>query len=123
MRLPNEQGLELKVQDTGRERLCDMPVKTYQTKRSVVEAVYWYGSPECADAIIKWAGIQVERTPSGNDLRVYTPESAPIVKAGEWIVKDDDGNFFPCSPALFDWKYERADCNSSAPTDVVSAEV
>ena len=30
------------------------------------------------------------------------------VKAGQWIIQGQKGEFYPCDPETFDWKYEEA---------------
>lgn len=92
-------------------------------KRPVeVEAFHWDGSAESASVIINWAmscGATINYVcdtlteeglcPEGEEqhhLVVRTLEGDMIARAGYWIIRGVDGEFYGCEPEIFHKTYE-----------------
>lgn len=90
-------------------------VKKFRTKPVEIEAILFTG--DNYDELFKWTDgkfldVDVED-------RVDDPEATGqvldflhstwiLVKPGQWIIKGTKGEFYPCDPETFDWKYEEA---------------
>lgn len=58
-----------------------------------------------------FAFVEVEKTASddgnGNSILIIEPTQwNMVVSIGDWIVKDAEGRFWPCTPDVFAVKYE-----------------
>lgn len=80
-------------------------MQKFRTRVALVEACRWSGNIEVsgeipASLIVVWA----------NEGRAFitTPEGDRELTAGDWIVKDGSGTYFPMSDDLFQQKYEPA---------------
>lgn len=85
----------------------------FKTKPVEVEAILFNGFNH--DELVEWTDHKFNEVDV--DDRVDDPEiTAEIwdylhstwigVKDGQWIIKGTKGEFYPCDPETFDWKYE-----------------
>ncbi len=76
--------------------------KKYRTKQKIIEAVQWNGTNH--KEIDKFAEFQT----MFNDENVYikTPYTLMRAEKFDYIIKNDDGEFFPCKPHIFENNYE-----------------
>ena len=84
----------------------------FKKKPSVVEAVRW--SSEDHDVVpFKSHSQSSQICPQcGNKYRAHgqlNVEDYHRVCPGDWIITDENGKRYPCSPALFDATYEPAE--------------
>lgn len=88
-----------------------MIVRTYKQKPVEVTATQWDGTLESGDDIYLWAGNKVlsYTTSDGKSaLVVYTSLGGDVrLNPGDWILCNDEGEFFPCADDVFKAKYER----------------
>lgn len=47
-----------------------------------------------------------ESGPDFIELTIHTKEGAMIARHGDWIIKDVQGEFYPCKPDIFAQTYE-----------------
>jgi len=84
----------------------------YQSKVVEIEAIKWDGSPEAADAIVKWSGGAVKYggtiSPCVPYLQIDTLEGSMAATSGDYVVKGLEGEFYPVKPRIFEKKYEVA---------------
>lgn len=76
------------------------------TKRPVVvEAIRWENNTESLDAIhaICPFWFAADGTP---DLLLETLNGVMRAAVGDWIVRDEQGLFYPCKPDVFEATYE-----------------
>lgn len=88
--------------------------------KEVIEAVKWTGDniQEIFDFLTGTTGQRVEmegenffvdvrsRTGRENNLILKTPQGMRVSFIGDFIVKTNDGNFYPCQPRIFNKSYE-----------------
>lgn len=75
-------------------------------RRGIVEAVWWQGNND--EAVKTFAGDMCEITRSESplippDLVIHTLEGKQHALVGDFIIKGDHGEFYPCNPDVF-WK-------------------
>lgn len=76
----------------------------YKKKPIVIEAVKWTG--ENPVEIINFKkGLPVDFR-DNNEILIETLEGNMIAKAGDWIIKDIKGEYYPCKPDIFEATYE-----------------
>jgi hypothetical protein len=82
----------------------------------VVEAIQWNGQntpvlDKWGANVTFWPGDPPNHSPrliiepAANSSRVNVMR---VADAGDWIIKDETGEFYPCHPDIFDKTYERA---------------
>lgn len=76
----------------------------FQTRRHMIEAVQFDGTPEDAERIKLWSP-DTFKTGGYFFLVVTTPEGDRIPHRSNWIVKDS-GGFWVCPDDIFQRKYE-----------------
>jgi hypothetical protein len=113
-----------------------MSAKQYRKKPVVIEAIQFDGRDETSKAINEWAGKDVAIVdtdhiehlwdfdagcyilPSGKmihapftvrHLIIMTLEGDMLARAGWWVIKGVQGEFYPCDPDIFSKTYEAAD--------------
>lgn len=83
----------------------------YRKKTVVFEAVQWTGeniqeikdfAGECAH-VYELAVLEKKLKAS---LEIETPEGLMSVRIGDYIIKVVNGEFYPCSPDIFEKMYE-----------------
>lgn len=64
--------------------------------------------PRDIGAIWDWAGVENIYGPVEDDDSAYimTLEGRMEVSPGDWIIKEVEGEFYPCKPGIFDKTYE-----------------
>jgi len=83
----------------------------YQRLPIIIDAVQWTG--ENQNEIADFMGITLipdcnEAMPPGK-FRINTSEGAIDASPGYWIIKDVEGNFYPCRDSVFNKTYAIAD--------------
>lgn len=78
----------------------------YQTKPVTVEAIQLWASTR--QKIKDWSGDDGWFYESNGDdeMYIYTAQGGTCAKAGDFIVKDENGQFSICDPKEFEAKYE-----------------
>jgi len=79
----------------------------YRKKPVVVEAVQWTG--ENHTEIVRFVTHDGKRLAAFSLCEMYikTLEGDMIAAPGDWIIKDVNGEFYPCKPDIFEKTYER----------------
>lgn len=100
-------------------------VAKFQSKVVVIEAVQFTGGAENATPIIDWV-LENDGTASWSEgheawtsedgmqgygampehMTITTTEGIMSAQVGWWIIRGLEGEFYPCSPTVFDAKYE-----------------
>lgn len=83
-----------------------MPVRKYQTKPKVRDAVQWLGTIESLREIKEFAGHWVVGGEHGCQLYVTTPNGGIPVDHLDWIVKAGEGDYYPVKPKVFEETYD-----------------
>lgn len=83
--------------------MTDTTVKKYRARPIVVEAIQWTGKNW--DEVKAFAADCVELE-NGTDLIVKMRYWCAPASKGDYIVKDEKGEFSPCEPAPFEARYE-----------------
>lgn len=92
-------------------------VNTYSTKPFQIQAVQFTGDNEAEVQELtgkeNFYYLEPEDRTDDPDLRGsvfdYLHSTWVGVKPGQWIIKGNKGEFYPCDPEIFEAKYERAD--------------
>ena len=80
-------------------------INKYRKKPVIVEAVIWTGNN--IDEIKELAKNAVENIIFvNNNLYIETLEGNMNVSVGDYIIKDIQGEFYPCKPDIFKKTYE-----------------
>lgn len=92
-----------------------MPPNRYRKKPVEIEAVRWGtpGAPTNPDPIIEWirsGGAKAAYlTGGGETIAITTLEGVMSAKPGDWIIRDVQGEFYPCKPDIFAATYDPVD--------------
>lgn len=84
-------------------------VQRFRKKPVEIEAMQWDGTPEGATPIIDWVLASGERSARFHDigiLHVDTLEGTMRARAGDWIIRGVQGEFYPIKDAIFRETYE-----------------
>ena len=84
----------------------------YKKKPDVVEAIHWDGGN--LQEVMAFVGAvnrdKIRSYYHAEDLEyeitLNTHEGWETVDVGDWIVKDGQGEFYPCKPWVFEKQYE-----------------
>ena len=77
----------------------------YRKKPVVIEAVQWTG--ENVKEIAIFMGIEsIPYDLNTHDLSITTLEGVMVARAGDYIIKGVQGEFYPCKPDIFLETYE-----------------
>lgn len=94
-------------------RLPDLNGSTkFRKKPVVVEAMQYLGQ---APWIIRWiARVTAIGSPrlayeQEGELFIHTLEGKMHISVGDWVIKGDAGEFYPCKPDIFEATYEEAE--------------
>ncbi len=83
-------------------------MKKYRKKPIDVDAIQWTG--ENIDEICLFLGsnnLTIERSPTKNHLYFWTSQGMALAKKGDYIIKEIDGEFYPCKKDIFAKTYEK----------------
>lgn len=93
-----------------------MKVGIYQSKTVRVGAAQWDGTVTEATAIIDHIlmGGGTARFRDGferedNRIAIDTLEGTIEASPGDWIIRGTQGEFYPCKPSVFEFKYEEVE--------------
>jgi len=75
----------------------------FRRKPAVIEAIQWNG--ENIKEILEFADSSFIDKDSYT-LKIKTLEGTWIAHRGDWIMKDINGEFYPCKPDIFEKTYE-----------------
>ena len=79
----------------------------FRKKPMVVNAVQWKGTQESFDEILALGNIKCEPSPMGAYtfiLKTYQGEF--IVFKDDWVVKNENGEYYRCKPDIFEQTYD-----------------
>ncbi len=84
----------------------------YRKKPVVIEAMQFDGNNQ--RALIDWAdpvkdGGESVYLDIDDDLTVMTPHGDTVAEPGDYIVKDVEGEFYPCSASIFEATHEKVE--------------
>ena len=77
----------------------------YRKKPVVIEAVRWTGKNQTE--IDKFCRMKVVWSENKKTFLVLTLEGTMLASTGDYIIKDVNGEFYPCKPDVFAKTYER----------------
>ena len=77
----------------------------YQHKATEVEAIYWDGNYATYEKIFPWANDSVVLNTVSNHITIK-PSGLTVVY-GEWLIKTEDGEIYPCKADTFAKNYDR----------------
>ena len=78
----------------------------YRKKPEIVEAIK-YTLDNSKDVFDFAKGkIRHDLLPGSTDLRIKTSEGTLTLTVGDYIIKDENGEFYPCTPGAFEYMYE-----------------
>lgn len=79
-------------------------IKKYVKKPIEVEAIQWTGDNTTeVEKFINWRACQ---NIYGKSMVIETPKGEIEALTGDYIIKDVDGEFYPCKPDIFKKTYE-----------------
>ena len=95
-----------------------MEVKSYRKKPVVIQAVQYTGK-NVAEIYEFTLGAAHEIVPDADILSVSTMEGMTIARAGDYIIRGVDGEFYPCAQTVFlktyvEVSHEDAESNPAA---------
>lgn len=100
-----------------REGERKMMIKQYRKKPVVISAAYFSGAMQSFEAIQEWIGepLEYELDGNGEDVAYFWIGLAGALKGegqykvvpGDYLVRDVDGEFYPCKPDIFKKTYEQ----------------
>ena len=86
----------------------------YRKKPVEIEAYKFDGSSSEAGKIKKWMEIGeypkrggIGTQDLGRIIEIQTLEGVITARAGDWIIKGVEGEFYPCKPDIFKKNYEK----------------
>lgn len=79
-------------------------IKKYVKKPIEVEAVQWTG--DNTDEIDEFTNRQIYENIYKNCILIETLEGDMEALPGDYIIKDANGEFYPCKPDVFEKTYE-----------------
>ena len=78
----------------------------YRNKSIIIEAIKWDGTKQKFDEIVK-LGVKWQPGDMGSDsFYIQTLGVEMKVTKGDYIIKDEIGEFYPCNPDIFDKTYD-----------------
>jgi hypothetical protein len=93
----------------------------FRKKPVEIEAMQWHGTAAGATPIIDWVlsnggtaryhcthDMGCDDGPAGHTLAIDTLEGTMQSRAGDWIIRGVQGEFYPCKPDIFEQTYEPA---------------
>lgn len=83
----------------------------FRKKPVVIEARLFSGSLDERENLADWCGGKLCGTklpPEQQVIRIPTLEGEMEARAGDWIIKGVQGEFYPCKPDIFAATYEGA---------------
>ncbi|RMI79777.1 hypothetical protein ABNB56_07210 [Streptococcus iniae] len=83
-------------------------MKKYRKKPIEVDAIQWTG--ENIDEMCLFLGsnnLTIERSPTKNHLYFWTSQGMALAKKGDYIIKEIDGEFYPCKEKIFSKTYDK----------------
>lgn len=101
---------------------------TYKRKSSEIEAIIWEGaSANSFELVRSFVGEEkflscILFHPSTQELTLRTIEGPPSkVGVGDYIIRDIDGEIYPCKPDIFKKTYDKVDTEkkNSAPAEEI----
>lgn len=80
-------------------------------KKPVEVEAYQLGNDYDEDlAIVDWCGGRAvgegDGYPLGAMVAIRTLEGEMVASAGDWVIRDVQGEFYPCKPDIFEATYE-----------------
>ena len=76
-------------------------------KRPVgILAVRWDGRNETWELVLRWKGPHQALMRRGDVLAIDTLERVMTVTKGDWIIKEAQGEIYPCEPEIFAETYD-----------------
>ena len=92
-------------------------IRKFKTKPFIIEAVQFTGENEaevkkmCGTNFWLLDAINLDQVDEGIIAEVFDMLHSTWVgvKAGQWIIKGQKGEFYPCDPDIFAAKYEEID--------------
>jgi hypothetical protein len=78
----------------------------YKSKQYSVDAVRYDGSQESKMAIFALGIAELGEDFLSSDLTIQTPEGEQIAKIGDYVFKDESGDFWAGHPDSFEAAYE-----------------
>lgn len=76
----------------------------FRKKPVVIEAIQFDGK-NTAD-IHEFCGESAREPVGENHMEIVTLEGVMTARAGDWIIKGVNGEFYPCKPDIFEKTYE-----------------
>ena len=86
----------------------------YRKRPIQVDAVQWTGSNLDEIRDLTEGSHQVSKDSASSFLFVNTLEGAMRCAIGDWLIRDDHGNFYPCWDKGFQATYEAVDVLETA---------
>ena len=81
----------------------------YRKRPVVIEAIKWEATKQSFDEIVKF-GIRWNPGDMGSDsFYIQTLGVEMKVTKGDYIIKDEIGEFYPCKPDIFKKTYEKVE--------------
>lgn len=84
----------------------------FKTKPFEIDAVLYEGDPNPLYAFCGWEFAMLPPDKQGEfNAMVHDKlhETWVFVKPGQWIIRGQKGEFYPCDPEIFEAKYEAVD--------------
>ena len=79
-------------------------IQTYVKKPPVLEAIQLQSSIESQNEIIEWSNNTIEKGTDGK-LIIPTLDGVIVADVGDYIIKDENGEFYTCKPDVFSKSY------------------
>lgn len=73
----------------------------YRKKPVVIDDIQWDGTKECWLKLVEFVGPALIGRPEFHTVIIKTPEGDMYVSRGDFIMKDGNGEFYPCKPDIF----------------------
>ena len=81
-------------------------MSSYTEKPIIIEAIQWNGTKQRFDEIVK-LGVKWQPGDMGSDsFYIQTLGVEMKVTKGDYIIKDEIGEFYPCNPDIFEKTYD-----------------
>ena len=85
-------------------------IKKYRKKSVTIEAIQFVDNVDCILAIHKFMEQETTRINYEDKdnpyVKIETPKGTMKASVGDYIIKDVNGEFYPCKPDIFAKTYE-----------------
>lgn len=78
----------------------------FRKKPVVIDAIQFNSITDLYEMCVCWDRFVEKHSYDGSTLKIHTKEGDMRAKAGDWVIRGIEGEFYPCDPMIFKMTYE-----------------